>query len=485
MRPHHERGRGRWNTIDPGQTQFRTTSPRSGRQYGWVQISESPGSEAPEAKRPAGSFPRPVVEVGLGFGRIDAATRERDLRRMKRFATGLLLLATVIFLVSRWWEVNDGPAWIGYIRATAEAGMVGALADWFAVTALFRRPLGLPIPHTAIIPTKKDMIGDSLGDFVGENFLAEDVVRDKIARVGVSQRVGAWIGQEANASRITAELATAARGVVTVLRDEDVQEVIEQILVPKLLERPIGPPLGTVLEGVLADGSHLRLVDLVCDRAYDWVTANHDMVLRVVHERAPSWSPRFVDDLIADRVYLEVQNFAWNVKTDPEHPLRKAIDRFLIDFAADLQRDPDTIERAERIKFQIIGHPDVQKFIGQAWSTVKGMILDAAADPSSALRNRVRDGLIGLGTRLSTDTELRAKVDGWLADAAGYVVRHYRAEITTLITDTVERWDAEETSRKVELQVGRDLQFIRINGTVVGALAGLVIYTIGQLAFVF
>ena len=363
--------------------------------------------------------------------------------------------------------------------------MVGALADWFAVTALFRRPLGLPIPHTAIIPTKKDMIGDSLGDFVGENFLAEDVVRDKLARVQVSQRVGAWIGQEANASRITAELATAARGVVTVLRDEDVQEVIEQILVPKLLERPIGPPLGTVLEGVLADGSHLRLVDLVCDRAYDWVTANHDMVLRVVHERAPSWSPRFVDDLIADRVYLEVQNFAWNVKTDPEHPLRKAIDRFLIDFAADLQRDPDTIERAERIKFQIIGHPDVQKFIGQAWSTVKGMILDAAADPSSALRNRVRDGLIGLGTRLSTDTELRAKVDGWLADAAGYVVRHYRAEITTLITDTVERWDAEETSRKVELQVGRDLQFIRINGTVVGALAGLVIYTIGQLAFVF
>jgi uncharacterized membrane-anchored protein YjiN (DUF445 family) len=262
-----------------------------------------------------------------------------------------------------------------------------------------------------------------------------------------------------------------------------VQEVIEQILVPKLLERPIGPPLGTVLEGVLADGSHLRLVDLVCDRAYDWVTANHDMVLRVVHERAPSWSPRFVDDLIADRVYLEVQNFAWNVKTDPEHPLRKAVDRFLVEFATDLQGDPETIERAERIKFQIIGHPDVQKFIGQAWSTVKGMILDAAADPSSALRNRVRDGFIALGTRLSNDTELRDKVDGWLADAAGYVVRHYRAEITTLITDTVERWDAEETSRKVELQVGRDLQFIRINGTVVGALAGLVIYTVGQLAF--
>jgi uncharacterized membrane-anchored protein YjiN (DUF445 family) len=411
------------------------------------------------------------------------ATRRRDLRRMKAFATGLLLAATVIFLLARWWEVNDGPAWIGYVRAMAEAGMVGALADWFAVTALFRRPLGLPIPHTAIIPTKKDMIGDSLGDFVGENFLAEDVVRDKLARVAVSSRVGAWIGQEANADRLTAELATVARGVVTVLRDDDVQEIIEQVLVRKLLERPIGPPLGTVLEGVLADGSHHRLVDLVFDRAYDWVSANHEMVLRIVHERAPAWSPRFVDELIADRVFLEVQNFAWAVKTDPEHPLRKALDTFLAEFASDLQKDPETIERAERVKFQILGHPDVQRFIGQAWGTVKSLILDAAADPSSALRTRVRDGLVGLGNRLSTDPDLRAKIDGWLADAAGYVVRHYRREITTLITDTVERWDAEETSRKVELQVGRDLQFIRINGTVVGSLAGLVIYSVGQLAF--
>jgi uncharacterized membrane-anchored protein YjiN (DUF445 family) len=464
-----------------------------------VAISHSPRSDA---TGPSGAGPidtvaprhdppngrsshrtKPIVEVGLGFGRIDEATRERDLRTMKRLATGLLLVATVIFLLARWWEVNAGPAWIGYVRAMAEAGMVGALADWFAVTALFRRPLGLPIPHTAIIPNKKDVLGDSLGDFVGENFLAEDVVRDKLARVEISSRVGGWLRAESNADRFTAELATAARGVVTVLRDEDVQEVIEQVLVRKLLERPIGPPLGTVLQGVLADGAHHRLVDLVCDRAYDWVAANHDTVLRIVQQRAPSWSPRFVDGMIADKVYSEVQGFAWAVKTDPEHPLRLAIDTFLVEFAGDLQHDPDTIDRAERIKHQIVNHPDVQHFIGQAWSTVKRLILDAAEDPSSALRTRVRDGLVGFGVRLSTDAELRGKIDGWIGDAAGYLVRHYRGEITTLITDTVARWDANETARKVELQVGRDLQFIRINGTVVGALAGLVIYTVGQLAF--
>ena len=446
-----------------------------------MTTSQTPRSDAPAPIEQLRA--RPVVELGLGFGRMDAAGRARDLRKMKRLATGLLLVAAVIFLGARWWEVNAGPAWIGYVRAMAEAGMVGALADWFAVTALFRHPLGLPIPHTAIIPTKKDVLGDSLGDFVGENFLAEDVVRDKLARVEIASRVGGWVAQPDNADRVTAELATAARGIVTVLRDDDVQEIIEQVLVRKLMERPVGPPLGTVLEGVLADGAHHRLVDLVCDRAYDWVTGNQEMVLRIVHERAPGWTPRFVDDIVADKVFAEVQNFAWAVKTDPEHPLRKAVDTFLIEFAADLQRDPDTIERAERIKAQVVAHPNVQMFIGQAWGTVKKLILDAAADPSSALRTRVRDGLLGFGKRLNDDPELRAKIDGWLADAAGYIVRHYRREITTLITDTVSRWDAEETSRKVELQVGRDLQFIRINGTIVGSLAGLAIYTVGQLLF--
>jgi uncharacterized membrane-anchored protein YjiN (DUF445 family) len=438
-------------------------------------------SPAPSPAEPGPSRPR--VVVGLGIGRMDDQARIRDLRRMKAFATGLLLAAAVVFLLTGWWLSSGGPGWVGFVHAAAEAGMVGALADWFAVTALFRRPLGLPIPHTAIIPTKKDALGANLGDFVGENFLSEAVVRDKLDRATIPARLGAWVAQPENADRVTAEIATAARGVVTVLRDDDVQAVIEQVLVRKILEQPVGPPLGAVLERVLADGAHHRLVDLVCDRAYDWVTANHDMVLRVVHDRAPGWTPRFIDDIVADRVFLEVQNFAWAVKTDPEHPLRKAIDTFLVEFASDLQNDPETIDRAERIKQGVIEHPDVRRFIGRAWGTVKQLVLDAAADPSSELRRRVRDGLIAFGTRLVEDAELRAKIDGWLGDAAAYVVRHYRREITTLITDTVERWDAEETSRKVELQVGRDLQFIRINGTVVGALAGLAIHTVATLLF--
>jgi uncharacterized membrane-anchored protein YjiN (DUF445 family) len=442
-----------------------------------------PASAADADQESSDSRPAASLAPLVPLGGVDDAAKRRDLVRMKLVATGFLLGATVVFLVGRFFEVNGGPGWVGYIRAAGEAGMIGALADWFAVTALFRRPLGLPIPHTAIIPTKKDQLGDSLGDFVGENFLSESVVRDKLARAQLGARLGAWLREPEHAQRITAELATAARAAVTVLRDEDVQEMLEEVLVRELMIRPWGPPLGRVLEGVLADGSHHRLVDLVLDRAYDWIVANQEAVLRVVEDRSPSWSPKFLDEMVADKVYSEVQTFAFNVKNDPEHPLRKSIDTFLVEFAGDMQNDPATIQRAEEIKAQVFANPEVENFIGQAWSTIKTMLLDAAEDPSSELRKRVTAGLVSLGQRLSTDSELQAKLDNWVQQAAGYVVRHYRDEILTLITETVQRWDADETSRKVELQVGRDLQFIRINGTVVGALAGLVIYAVSQLLF--
>jgi uncharacterized membrane-anchored protein YjiN (DUF445 family) len=403
----------------------------------------------------------------------------RDLRRMKAVALAFLLGAAVVYVVTRLY--NDAAPWVGYVQTMAEASMVGGLADWFAVTALFRHPLGLPIPHTAIIPRKKDALGKNLSEFVGANFLAEVVVTDKLHRVGIGSRLGNWLAQPRNAERATAELATAMRALVTVLRDEDVQPVLENALVRRLVERPWGPPLGRLLSQLLIDGTHHKLVDLLTERCYEWVRDNHAAVLRVVSQRLPAWSPRFVDELVADRLYGEVLAFAWAVHTEPDHPMRIAVDTFLLEFADDLRTDPKMIERAEAIKLQVLAHPEVQILVGSAWASAKKMLLGAAEDPSSELRRRVHDALIALGGRLTDDAELRSKVDNWLQGAATYVVSNYRGEITTLITDTVERWDAEETARKVELQVGRDLQFIRINGAVVGALAGLVIHTVSQL----
>jgi uncharacterized membrane-anchored protein YjiN (DUF445 family) len=409
----------------------------------------------------------------------DERDKQRALRRMKTLALAFLLGAAVIYLVTLFYE--DTAPWVGYVQAMAEASMIGALADWFAVTALFRHPLGLPIPHTAIIPRKKDALGESLRDFVGANFLAEAVVADKLRRVGVGGRLGSWLAQPRNAERATAELATVTRAAVTVLRDEDVQAVLENAVIRSLLKQQWGPPLGRLLGQLVADGAHRKLVDLVAERAYEWVRDNHGAMSRVVSRRLPGWSPRFVDELLADRLYGEVLAFAWSVHTEPDHPMRKAVDTFLREFARDLRTNPEVIKRAEAIKTQVLAHPEVLILVGSAWGTAKAMLLDAAEDPSSELRRRVRDGLVALGSRLSEDAELRSKVDNWLQGVASYLVSNYRGEITTLITDTVQRWDAEETSRKVELQVGRDLQFIRINGTVVGALAGLTIHTISQL----
>lgn len=427
--------------------------------------------------------PAKVTPADPPGGTAAEEEKRRGLRKMKMVALSFLLGATVIFLLTSWAEAAGWPAWVGYVRAAAEAGMVGALADWFAVTALFRHPLRIKIPHTAIIPNKKDALGSSLGDFVGSNFLSETVVREKLSRVEVSKRLGGWLAQPANAERVTSELATVVRAAVKVLRDEDVQAIMEQAVVKRIVDKPWGPPLGKILEGVFADGAHHKLVDLMCDRAYEWVRDNHTTMLRVVSDRAPSWSPKFVDEMLADKVYGEVLSFVWAVKTDVNHPMRLALDKFLGEFAQDLQTDPEVMARAEQVKSQMLGHDEVQKLIGSAWATAKEMLLNAAEDPSSELRRRVRTGLETLGERLVSDDHIRSKVDTWVEGAAAYVVTHYSKEITTIITDTVERWDAEETSRKIELQVGRDLQFIRINGTVVGALAGLVIYTVAQLLF--
>jgi uncharacterized membrane-anchored protein YjiN (DUF445 family) len=411
-----------------------------------------------------------------------APDQRRDLRRMKSLATALLAAAAVVYLLASRAE-DGGPAWVGYVRAAAEASMVGALADWFAVTALFRRPLGLPIPPTAIIPTRKDQLGAGLGDFVGTHFLSEQVVRDRLKSVGVAARVGGWLTDPDHARRVTDEAATALRGAIEVLRDDDVRAVLEQALLPRLLEAPVGPPLGRLLTRVVEDRAHEGVLQLAIDQVNRWLAQNEDVVVDAVARQAPAWSPRFVDEAVALRVYREVVRVAGEVQRDPEHPLRRSVDRFLAQTGRDLQDDLETIHRAEQLKAGLLAHPAVRAAAGDLAGSVRAALLEAVANPDGELRRRAAAGVASFGGRLSSDDRLRAKVDGWLEDAAAYLVTTYRDELTATITETVNRWDGEETARKVELAVGRDLQFIRINGTLVGGLAGIGIHALTQLLF--
>ncbi|MEV6289878.1 DUF445 domain-containing protein [Streptomyces sp. NPDC051896] len=404
--------------------------------------------------------------------------RRRGVRRMKLTATCMLLFVALVYVLAKLASHEGAGPWAGYVAAAAEAGMVGALADWFAVTALFRHPLGLPIPHTAIIPTKKDQLGISLGEFVGENFLSQDVVRQRLRAVGIGSRLGAWLAEPEHADRVTAELATALRGALTVLRDRDVQVVVSEAITRRANTKEIAPGIGKMLEGIVADGGHRRAVDLVVARAHDWLVLHRDDVMVAVEGGAPGWTPRFVDRKVGERVYKELLRFVVEMRDMPSHPARGALDRFLTDFASDLQSDTDTRARVERLKGEVLGRGEVQDLIASAWTAVRAMVVAAAEDERSELRVRVRAGLLSLGTRMATEPKVQEKVDGWVEGAAVHVVTTYRREITSLITDTVASWDAEHTTRKIEAHIGRDLQFIRINGTVVGSLAGLLIYVV-------
>ena len=361
--------------------------------------------------------------------------------------------------------------------------MVGALADWFAVTALFKYPMGIKIPHTAIIPNRKDAIGASLGDFVETNFLSEAVVQDKLAGIRVAQKAGAWLAKPSSAERIATEGAAAIRGAMQVLKDDDVRDVIESMVRKHLVDPPWGPPIGRMAKRIFNDGHHHQLVDLLVDRTAEWVERNYQVISTLVSDRSPSWVPNFVDGLVGDKVYTEVYKFVHAVQSDPQHQVRLQLDKYLKDLAEDLQHDPAMIARAESIKAQVLDDPQVRQLAARTWETVKTALLDAVDDPTSALRIQFTSAIRDFGTRLVQDPELAAKANAWISDAASYLVKTYRHEIASIITDTVERWDAEETSRKIELQVGRDLQYIRINGTVVGGLAGLLIFALAHLVF--
>ncbi|WP_189294498.1 DUF445 domain-containing protein [Streptomyces cinerochromogenes] len=406
--------------------------------------------------------------------------RRRGVRRMKLTATGLLLFVAVVYVLAKTAGGAGAGPWADYVAAAAEAGMVGALADWFAVTAIFRHPLGLPIPHTAIIPNKKDQLGVSLGEFVGENFLSEEVVRERLRAVGIGGRLGAWLAEPEHADRVTAELATALRGALTVLRDSDVQAVVGEAITRRVGAQEIAPGIGKTLEKIVADGGHRRVVDLVVSRAHDWLVLHRDDVMVAVEGGAPGWTPRFVDRKVGERVYKELLRFVTEMRDMPTHPARGALDRFLTDFASDLQSDTDTRARVERLKGEVLGRGEVQDLIASVWTAVRSMIVAAAEDERSELRQRVRAALLSLGSRMATEPKVQDKVDSWVEGAAVHVVTTYRAEITSLITETVAGWDAEHTTRKIEAHIGRDLQFIRINGTVVGSLAGLVIYAVSR-----
>lgn len=407
--------------------------------------------------------------------------RRASLRRMKLVATGLFGLAALIYLITLIVAGPHASGLLGYVQTGSEAAMVGALADWFAVTALFRHPLGLPIPHTALIPTKKDQLGDTLGEFVGTHFLTDDVVRVKITEAQVTRRTGQWLAQPQNAERVAGELGRALRGLLAVLDEEQMRTSIERVITERVERTDISPALGHLLGQIVADRAHTGIVDVLADRTHNWVAENRQAIMAALAKQAPTWTPRFVDTIVTDRVHFELVRFAAAVRDDPDHPVRQTVDRMLTEFAEDLRTNESTRARVEAAKVEMYRHPDVQASVSRIWETAQRVLLEAADDPTSQLRIRAVGALAQAGQAMATDAALQRSLDGWVTDTAVVLVRDYKETLTSVITDTVHRWDGPQAAERIELAAGRDLQFIRINGTVVGALAGVAIHGITQL----
>ncbi len=416
----------------------------------------------------------PIAVSDLSAAELD---KQRGLRTMKALALTLLVLAAVVYVVT---TVGGDAGWVGYVQAFAEAAMVGALADWFAVTALFRHPLGIPIPHTAIIPERKDQIGRSLGDFVESNFLTQEVLAERLAHAQVGERLGHWLSKPANAGRASEAVGDLLKATLEVLDDEEIQDGLERVVRTRIDATPAAPLVGRVVELSVDGGHHQRLLDAVLVGLRGFLDDNRATFRQRLDHESPWWVPEPIDDRIFRKIYDAVDRFMGEVAADRDHEVRHSIDQRVAAFAERLKHDPELLAKGEQLKRELLEHPDVRAWLESLWSGLKDSMVTAATDPASELRIRITAGLQQIGRRLLAEPELHHKIDDWVARLVGYVVEHYRSEVSDLIATTVERWDGESTARKLELQVGRDLQFIRINGTLVGGLAGLMIHFLSQ-----
>lgn len=461
----------------------RAVEPEATGEDTHTQVENAPtatatdASTAPANRDDFSKVPGPSPEV--------EAQRRRTLRNHKAFVTALLIVAAVIFLGCSWWQSQEGgaPTWVGYVRAASEAGMIGGLADWFAVTALFRHPLGIPIPHTALIREKKDSVGEALSDFVGENFLNAALITDKVSQANIPEKLGGWLSQPTNAEKVAREAGRLTANAIRALDPKDAEMLIQTQLIDKLAQPEWGPPLGKLLEGLIEDGKVEPVVNELIDWGHKKVLTMEDSVVTLIDERMPTWAPRFARSLVGERVYKELVSWVTDVKNDENHEARQAIRRGLRNFAADLQTDPELIERVESLKSDIMGSTPVQGAAEAIWAKVSEAIIDQAETTDSMLREKIVELCLRWGTNIQEDPELRESLDNRIQGAARFLAENYASEVTNIISETIERWDADEASDKIELMVGKDLQYIRLNGTIVGAIAGLVIYTVNHLLF--
>ena len=417
-----------------------------------------------------------LADNSLPVTAFDEKLRAQQLREMKLRATGLLVLAAIAFGISHYLRARY--PWLGWVQAFSEAALVGGLADWFAVTALFRHPLGIPIPHTAIIPARKDRVGETLGAFVERNFLNRHVIERRLLEARLGERLAKFLSDPANSKAVARH---AARGLVAAaesMHDEDVQSMIDSAILERIKAARVAPFIGRGLSLITAGNRHQELLDEGIRLASRAVTENEDLIRQRIEAEMPWWVPGAVDEKILRKIVNGIERTLKEVGDDVNHPLRQRFDAALGRFIDDLHTSPEVMQRAEELKEEILSADAVRHFSSSIWADTKAALVRRAERAEEADVDTISNGLARLGAAILDDPELLERVDGWLRNGVLGLVERYQSEVSELIANTVRGWDPTATSQRIELAIGRDLQFIRINGTVVGGLVGLILYAI-------
>ncbi|QPQ56350.1 DUF445 domain-containing protein [Allosphingosinicella flava] len=401
---------------------------------------------------------------------------------MRVIATGMLLAMAALFAVAT--SLDEAyPAW-GFVKAFAEAAMVGGLADWFAVTALFRHPLGLPIPHTAIIPRNKDRIGDTLALFLRDNFLTPSVVARRMGKVDVAGAIGRFLAEPpAGEGRLREGASRLIVDVLESLDQERLGGMVKSAISSRIRALEVSPMLGQSLEAAMDEDRHIPVLDSIITWAGRTLDANEDIIRDMVHERA-GWVMRLagIDDKLADAIVDGLRRLTIDMAVDPHHPLRQSAEEGLARLASNLRSDPDTQAKVEEMKNGLVDNEALSHWMDGLWENARAGLLRAARDPDATMAGKFGEALQQLGTTLQDDARLKATINQFARRTVVGMVATYGTGIVALVSETVRGWDARTITGRLESAVGRDLQYIRVNGTLVGGLVGLIIHTVETVA---
>lgn len=396
---------------------------------------------------------------------------------MKHLPLLLLALMAVLFFLT----LDRPEAWAGWLHAFSEAGMVGALADWFAVVALFRHPMGIPIPHTAIIPNRKDEIGDSLARFVADHFLAPGVIRARLASVNLAGNAAHWLKSPAGQERVLDLGTRLVKSMLGALNEEQVRRFISRLGNRQFEQLNLAPLFGRTLEWLVEGGRHQQVLTQALQFSLVMVHDNRDLIRGNVQRESPWWLPGFVDDKIVVQMLDRIETLLLEMSLDPDHPMRGDFNQWVEQWASDLQTSPEYRRWGEKVKTDLLENRNLQDYFYQLWKDLAEGLAQGLDDPASPLRKEMSRVLVSFAEELEHDEEMQLWVNGWLLESTVALVDENRTAISSLISETVRSWDAVETSQRVEAAIGRDLQFIRVNGTLVGGLVGVVIHAFKML----